>query len=75
MHVYYSNSKRKIMQELIEEYVQSHGFLSERGPMINGGLDGLLKYLKNNGYTNPSIDEVYEYLKFQNNGKNYSTRG
>ena len=67
----------KTMQELVEEYIQKNGYFSERGPMFNGGLDGLIKYIQKNGYYNPSTREIYECLKQykKNNSKNHSTIG
>ncbi|MEM0473266.1 MAG: hypothetical protein QXF88_00925 [Candidatus Aenigmatarchaeota archaeon] len=66
----------KTVQELVNEYFQKNGYDSRtnRGPMFNGGLDGLMKYLSENGYPNLDAREIYECLK-NCESKNHSTRG
>ncbi|MBU5690352.1 MAG: hypothetical protein KQA35_04480 [Candidatus Aenigmarchaeota archaeon] len=74
MYVFGRNSTNKTLQELVEEYYQTHGNNSERGHMLNGGIDGLMRYLADNGYHNANTVEIYECLK-NCESKNHSTRG
>ncbi|MCX8178854.1 MAG: hypothetical protein N3D75_03425 [Candidatus Aenigmarchaeota archaeon] len=66
----------KTVQELVNEYFQKNGYDSSnnRGPMFNGGIDGLMEYLAENGYPIANAREIYECLK-NCESKNHSTRG
>ncbi|MBU5689456.1 MAG: hypothetical protein KQA41_04525 [Candidatus Aenigmarchaeota archaeon] len=63
----------KNLSELIQDYIKKNSFNSSRGPQLKGGLDALRDYLKQNGYSNVSSQELYECLK--QHLKYYSTRG